>query len=163
VAYSVASLFAGRSAEAAEDEKDEEELNAQEKARKSGRSEGDNMRSTYKSRKAFQMALTDKTMPPAIKRLNRAANVLIIAIIALALIDYSTIFKQFKDTITNYEVIESSQRRIAEIQKVAYNVRTMILLNQGALTNYVGFNTSTELFTFTKAGLQSSLKELYNI
>lgn len=54
------------------------------------------------------MALTDKTMPPAIRRLNRAANILIIAIVSLALIDYSTVFKQFKDTITNYQVIESS-------------------------------------------------------
>lgn len=75
------------------------------------------------------MALTDKTMPPAILRLNRVANVLLLGLIALAVIDYSTVFKQLKDTITNYEVIESSERRIAEIQKVAYNVRTMILLN----------------------------------
>ena len=87
------------------------------------------------------MALTDKTMPPAIKRLNRAANILMLAIISLAIIDYSTVFKQVKDTITNYEVIESSQRRVAEIQKVAYNVRTMILLNQGILTTYNGFST----------------------
>ena len=109
------------------------------------------------------MALTDKRMSPAVKRLNRAANILFLTIITLAIIDYSTVFKQVKDTITNYKVIESSQRRVAEIQKVAYNVRTMILLNQGILTNYAGFNTSGEIFMDTKEGLQGSLNELYVI
>lgn len=61
------------------------------------------------------MALTDKTMPPAIKRLSRISDVLLIGLIALAIIDYSTVFQQLKDTIINYEVIESSQIRISEI------------------------------------------------
>jgi hypothetical protein len=60
------------------------------------------LKNTIKSRKAFQMALTDKTMPPAIKRLSRAANLLLICLITIAVIDYSTVFKQLKDTITNY-------------------------------------------------------------
>jgi hypothetical protein len=53
------------------------------------------------------MALTDTTMPPAIQRLSRLANILLLCLIALAVIDYSTVFKQLKDTITNYKVIQS--------------------------------------------------------
>ena len=84
------------------------------------------------------MALSDQAMPPSIIRLNRVTNILIIFLIVLAIVDYSSVYKQLQDTITNYEVIESSQRQISEIQKVAYNVRTLILLNQGSLTNYQG-------------------------
>ena len=54
------------------------------------------------------MALTDKTMPPAITRLNRFANVMIMCLIAIAIVDYSIVYKQLKDTVKNYEVIESS-------------------------------------------------------
>lgn len=106
VAFSVASLFAGRSAEAVEEEKEEDDQE-REKSRNRNR-DGDYLKNAVKSRKAFQMALKDKTMPPAIKRLNRIANIFILALIALAIIDYSSVYRQFKDTITNYKVIESS-------------------------------------------------------
>ncbi len=112
-------------------EKDEE-TQAKEKANKSS----DSLKNTIKSRKAFQMALTDKTMPPAIKRLSRAANLLLICLITIAVIDYSTVFKQLKDTITNYQVISKQMIRISELLKVGYNVRSLVLLNQDVLTNY---------------------------
>lgn len=53
------------------------------------------------------MALTDKTMPPAIKRLNTGANLLLICLIAISIIDYSTVYTELKNTISNYQVIRS--------------------------------------------------------
>ncbi len=82
------------------------------------------------------MALTDTSMPPAILRLSRLANFLLLCLIALAIIDYSTVFKQLKDTITNYKDIEYQMKRVGELQKVGYNVRSLVLLNSGILTNF---------------------------
>jgi hypothetical protein len=109
------------------------------------------------------MALTDTTMPPAIKRLSRAANILLIFLFTIAIIDYSTVFKQLKDTITNYKVISRQMIRMGELLKVGYNVRSLVLLNQGVLANYQGFSTRQELFSHLKQGLQDSLDELYLI
>jgi len=109
------------------------------------------------------MALTDKTMPPAIKRLSRAANLLLICLITIAVIDYSTVFKQLKDTITNYQVISKQTIRMSELLKVGYNVRSLVLLNQDVLTNYQGYSTKGEYVISLKKGLQDSLNQLYQI
>lgn len=97
------------------------------------------------------MALTDKTMPPAIKRLSRAANIILICLISIAVIDYSTVFKQLKDTITNYKVLQSQMNRISELLKVGYNVRSMVTLNENILTNYQGYSTKKELVSYIKS------------
>ena len=103
VAFQVAGLFSGRSSEVMEEDNDpSKDEDAQAKAERAAKSQDSSLKNTIKSRKAFQMALTDKTMPPAIKRLSRAANLIILCLITIAVIDYSTVFKQLKDTITNY-------------------------------------------------------------
>jgi hypothetical protein len=105
--FQVAGLFSGRGAsENIDDDPDTQagDDDQNPNAKKKNLSQG-TIKNTIKSRKAFQMALTDTTMPPAIKRLSGLANVLMICLIALAVIDYSTVFKQLKDTITNYKVI----------------------------------------------------------
>jgi hypothetical protein len=75
------------------------------------------------------MAINDKTMPSSIKRLGRVANIILLCLIALAVSDYAIVYKQIKSTILNFEVIDNSYQMMAEIQKVCYNVRTMIMLN----------------------------------
>ena len=99
------------------------------------------------------MALTDTSMPPAILKLSRLANFLLLCLIALAIIDYSTVFKQLKDTVTNYRNIEYQMRRVGELQKVGYNVRSLVLLNSGILSNFQGYPTRAELVTGLKKGL----------
>ena len=79
------------------------------------------------------MAINDKAVPPAIKRLSRIANVILLCLLTLAIVDYSIHFTQVKDTISNFKVIENAQKRTAEIQKVCYNVRSMIMLNLNVL------------------------------
>jgi hypothetical protein len=44
--------------------------------------------------------------------------------------------------------------RIGELQKVGYNVRTIVMLNSGTLTNLQGYSTKGELFSYLKAQLQ---------
>jgi len=98
-------LFTGRSSEVINEdiENDENDDNSSKKNKSGSQNQ---IRNTIKSRKAFQMALTDTSMPPAILRLSRLANILLLCLMALAIIDYSTVFKQLKDTITNYKDIE---------------------------------------------------------
>lgn len=79
------------------------------------------------------MALNDKAMPSSIIRLSRISNFVLLCMFALAITDYAIIYTQIKDTITNFKVIDYSYRRTAEIQKACYNVRSLIMLNEGML------------------------------
>jgi len=47
------------------------------------------MKSSIKSRKAFSLAINDKNMPSSILRLSRTANLVLLCLIILAVLDYS--------------------------------------------------------------------------
>lgn len=96
------------------------------------------------------MAINDKTMPPAIKRLSSMAQIIILCLIAIAIIEYSIIYKQFSDTKSNFLLIEKAYGRTAELQKVVYNARSMILMSQGLLKNYAGYATQNEFVSAIK-------------
>ena len=134
---SVASLFAGRSSnERGQNSGDDQESLLEEAEEKNAKSVVDSLKNQIKSRKAFQMAINDKSVPPAIKRLSRIAGLLLLCLITIATLEYSIAFKLLKTTITNFDVINNSQLRISEIQKVCFNVRSLIMLNKGVLTNF---------------------------
>ena len=134
---SVASLFAGRSSnERGQNSGDDQESLLEEAEEKNAKSVVDSLKNQIKSRKAFQMAINDKSVPPAIQRLSRIAGLLLLCLITIATLEYSIAFKLLKTTITNFDVINNSQLRISEIQKVCFNVRSLIMLNKGVLTNF---------------------------
>jgi hypothetical protein len=55
------------------------------------RGKGD-LKNNIKSRKAFSMAINDKTMPSSILRLSRTANFILLCLIALAVSDYVIVY-----------------------------------------------------------------------
>ena len=75
------------------------------------------------------MAINDKTMPPAIKRLSTIAQVMLLCLVAIAISEYAIIYKQIADTKSNFLLIEKAYLRTAELQKVVYNARSMILMS----------------------------------
>ena len=54
----------------------------------------DGLRNNIKSRKAFSMAINDKTVPSSILRLSRIAQLVLLCLVALAVTDYTIIYKQ---------------------------------------------------------------------
>jgi hypothetical protein len=154
----VGGLFSDKGAEVAKVE-EEEEHNEQRSSEKD--KDNEQLKANIKSKKAFSMAINDKTMPPPIKRLSRTAQVIVTILIALAISEYAIIYKQFTDTKSNFTLIELSYQRIAELQKVAYNARTMVLLNQNLQTNYMGFNTLSSYVNAIKQSLTESLNVIY--
>lgn len=65
-----ASLFSAKNGEMPKIDEEEEELEQKEGEKEK---DGDSMKTSIKSKKAFSMAINDRTMPPAIKRLSRTA------------------------------------------------------------------------------------------
>lgn len=103
IQFAVASLFAGRgSNDKMAGEMDDEYDHKDEESERDRKRDADSMKNTIKSRKAFQMAINDKAVPPAIQRLSRVANVLLLCIIALAIVDYSINYTLIKEFITNF-------------------------------------------------------------
>ena len=51
--------------------------------------DGDQLKANIKSKKAFSIAINDKTMPPAIKRLSITAQIILLFLIAIAIAEYA--------------------------------------------------------------------------
>lgn len=100
--FSVASLFAGRQNDKVADLDDDYDHKEEGDSERDRNKNNDSMKNTIKSRKAFQMAINDKAVPPAIKRLSRIANVILLVLLALAISDYSINYAQIQSTITNF-------------------------------------------------------------
>lgn len=71
---------------------EEEDDHKDENQEKEKGSKNENLRNNIKSRKAFSMAINDKTMPSSILRLSRIANFILLVLIALAVADYAIIY-----------------------------------------------------------------------
>ena len=65
------------------------------------------------------MAINDKTMHPAIKRLSFKIQIMLIFLILIAVIEYFIIYKQIFDTKANFRLIEKANSRTAELHKIA--------------------------------------------
>ena len=159
-----AGLFSDRGAEIEKldgDGEEEETHSTKDTSEKGG--ESDALKANIKSKKAFSMAINDKTMPPAIKRLSTTAQVILACLIAIAISEYAVMYQQYSDTKDNFSLIQQAYLRTAELQKVAYNARTMILLSVNATTDYAGDATVDEYVAFIKQEFQNSLDLIYNI
>ena len=76
---------------------EEEERNSQ---------NADVFKNNIKSRKALQMAINDKSTPPAIRNLRMTMNLVVLALLALAITEYTIISSQFKDINDNFNLIQ---------------------------------------------------------
>ena len=130
--------------EGAAEQQDEEAKKSEEDDRKD-ESQSEMLKNNLKSRKTFQMAINDKTVPPSIKRLSYVANVVLLSLIGMAIAEYVLTYDMFANIRTNFEMIEASYKRTAEIQKVAYNVRTMTFMKESLLTRYMKYGTAEAL------------------
>ncbi len=74
----------------------------------------DAFKNNIKSRKALQVAINDKSTPPAIRNLRMTMNFVMVALLALAISEYTIISSQFKDINENFNLIQQSYGRISE-------------------------------------------------
>jgi hypothetical protein len=88
---------------------------------------------------------------------------MLLCLIAIAISEYAIIFKQFSDTKANFLLIEKAYGRTAELQKVVYNARSMILMSQGTLTTYAGYASKEEFVSAIKADFSQSLDLIYKL
>jgi len=52
------------------------------------------------------MAINDKSTPPAIRNLRMTMNLVVLALLALAITEYTIISSQFKDINENFNLIQ---------------------------------------------------------
>ena len=102
-------------------------------------------------------------MPPAFKRLSRTAQVILLLLVALAISEYAIMYQQYSQTKQNFKLIEQSFIRTSELFRVAFDARTMVLLNQNMQSNYYGFTNLTSFTGFLTSDLTKSLSTIYTI
>lgn len=50
---------------------------------------------------------------------------------------------------------------MAELQVVAYNLRSLILINEGKLSNYGNFSTKSDYVTYLQTNVDTALSSMY--
>jgi hypothetical protein len=70
--------------------------------------ENDSLKASIKSKKAFSMAINDKTMPPAIRKLSSMAQVILCILMVIAIVEYAVIYQQFSDTKANFNIMQKA-------------------------------------------------------
>ena len=118
------------------------------------------------SKKALQNSLKDRRPIASITRLKFVMNFALICLITLAAVDYSVIGSNFSDINENFNLIQKSFGRVSEFQRVAFDLRALIMINEGILdqknANYIGTtNASLDLQTFLRNDLTEALTKLY--
>jgi hypothetical protein len=88
---------------------------------------------------------------------------MLLCLIAIAIAEYAIIFKHFSDTKSNFQLIEKAYGRTAELQKVVYNARSMILMSQGSLTKFAGYASALEFVSAIKSDFSASLDLIYQL
>ena len=110
--------------------------------------------------------MKDRRPIASISRLKFVMNFAIICLIILAAVDYSVIGSNFSEINENFNLIQKSFGRISEFQRVAYDLRALIMINEGILNqtqaNYIGTtNASLDFKTFLRNDLTQTLSKLY--
>ena len=90
------------------------------------------------------MAINDKTVPKAIRNLGMTMNIVILCLLGLAISEFTIITSQFRDINSNFNLIKQSYGIISEVQRIAYDVRSLILINENLFTTYPNYTTQTD-------------------
>lgn len=90
-------------------------------------------------------------------------NIVLVALLALAISEYTIISSQFKDINENFNLIQQSYGRISETQRIAYDIRSLIMINEGKQRVYSNYTTQRDFVEFIKSDIESALNNLYDL
>lgn len=110
------------------------------------------------------MAINDKSTPPAIRNLRMTMNVVILCLLALAISEFTIMNGSFGDINANFNLIENSYGRISEVQRISQDVRSLIMIQEKKLTNFLNRTTNhTHYPDFLFQDIEDSLNNLYSL
>ena len=108
------------------------------------------------------MAINDKSVPLAIKRLRMTTNFVLLCLLSLAIAEFSIISQQFNDINDNFNLIQQSYARISEVQRIAYDIRSLILIEEGYF-NSTNYTAEGNLKEELKDDIENALNNLYDL
>ncbi|CDW77649.1 UNKNOWN [Stylonychia lemnae] len=112
-------------------------------------------------RKVLEHLLHSKESPRAINNLQLVTNLVIAFFLALAIAEYIFNNSQFRDINENFNLLRMSYGRLSEIQRVAYNVRTLININEKKQQVYNNYTTEPDFIEFIKQDMEDSMNNLW--
>ena len=90
-------------------------------------------------------------------------NLVIVCLLALAITEFSVINSQFNDINENFNLIQQSYSRISEVQRIAYDVRSLILINEKKQVVYSNYTTETNYTSYLQNDIEEALNNLYDL
>jgi len=128
----------GQSQEAAQDEENQEEGSYKD------------FSTTFKSRKALNSVINDRTPPVIIKKLKYVAVSLSVVLLAIAIIDYVVASKEFNAIQKKIDLLDKSNEMVAELMNACSKMRDLNMLR-------IGISASTLTEDRSRESLKNSL------
>ncbi len=142
-------------------EEDQEQEDAKRHEGKSEDKKDDIFQNSLKSKKAFNAALNEKSVPSSINKLKKTGYIIVLAIVALASTEFGLILTEFNDIGDNINMVKYSRMRISIQMKLAFYINKMVLMVRTANPR-VTENASAYL-TLAKSNISTALNEYYDV
>lgn len=123
----------------------------------------DSVGGNLNSKKALQTALKDRRPIASITRLKFVMNIAMLCLIILAAAECLVIGNYFGSINDNFNLIKKSYGRISELQRVAFDLRQLTLINENILSPQTPYiKNSSSLPTFLRDDVKEALTQLYD-
>ena len=142
-------------------EDDQEEEEAKRREGKNEDKKDDIFQSSLKSKKAFNAALNEKSVPSSINKLKKTGYIIVLAVIALASTEFGLILTEFNDIEDNIDMVKHSRLRIAIQMKMVFYINKVVLMVKK--TNPYISENGTDYITAAKKNISTALNEYYDV
>jgi hypothetical protein len=88
-------------------------------------------------------------------------NVAVLTILSLLISEFAVNNLKFYEITENFSVIRQSYNRISEIQRIAYDVRTLVNINERQQVAYRNYTTAPDFIEYLKVDIGEALDNLF--
>lgn len=90
-------------------------------------------------------------------------NIVMIILLILAITEFILINSAFEGINRNFGLISLAYARIAEVQRIAFNIRSLVLIKEGNLNATSRYSNDRNFFEEMKLDTEMALNNLYNL
>ncbi|HEY9756338.1 MAG TPA: PAS domain S-box protein, partial [Oculatellaceae cyanobacterium] len=143
-------------------EEDQEQEEAKRREGKSEDKKDDIFQSSLKSKKAFNAALNEKSVPSSINKLKKTGYVIVLVVLALASTEFGLILTEFNDIGDNIDMVKYSRLRIAIQMKMVFYINQVVLTVRTSNPRIYSKNSSS-IIAAAKKNISTALNEYYDV
>mmetsp|Transcript_29893 Transcript_29893/g.29056 ORF Transcript_29893/g.29056 Transcript_29893/m.29056 type:complete len:107 (+) Transcript_29893:501-821(+) len=90
-------------------------------------------------------------------------NLIIFSLLSLAISEFIINNRQFEKINETFNMVDKSFQLISEVQRVAFNVRMLIFINEEVVEDYSNYTSEPDFPNFLTLDTQEALDSIYSL